>query len=213
MIHIHLRYGGDQRVPMGVFPALLLASDRGDPDRHATIRALNFTADETVVRGVPQGRYRAQIAVPGFRSVPEQHDIFVSAQQTTAITVTLEPQGTLMGRVVASARDAVTHPAGSLMSIEPGIEISALRLEGNGQVGYVVPNANGNSNLLSAYVTGRDGAAGSAFSFVELQAGDYRLTVTLADGRELETVHHVTLGESPANVTVQIPAIRDSSAP
>jgi pimeloyl-ACP methyl ester carboxylesterase len=207
-VQVALQPGGSLTAPMGVVPALVLAGD----DQPATVHVLAFADDVAVVRGVQQGRYSARMVVPGFRSTPPEHELVVRAGHTTFATVTLEPQGTLIGRVVAAGADAVKHPAGSLRSIEAGVEIAALRLEGNGETRHVVPQARDNRGLLSAYAAGRDDATGSAFSFVDLPAGDYRLTVILADGRQFATLHHVVPGDSGANVVVQAPA-SSASAP
>jgi pimeloyl-ACP methyl ester carboxylesterase len=201
-VEIELRHGGSLTIPMGVVPTLLLTGD----DRRATVHALDFTADKTVVRGVREGRYTASIIVPGFGAAPQHHELVVQAGRTTFVTVTVEPQGTLMGRIFTAVSDAVTLPAGSLKSIESTVDVAALRLEGNGEVRYVVPSARGNLELLSSYAAGRDDATRSAFAFVGLSAGEYRLTVEFADGREVVTRHRVTPGDSGAHIVVRMPA-------
>ena len=86
------------------------------------------------------------------------------------------PQGALNGYVGADG-GAADYPAGSYRPPHKMIKIVSLTLTGAGTRRTLVPRQAEHGDGYEKYLAGEDDAFGPYFSFVDLPAGNYELTI------------------------------------
>lgn len=179
-LQVDLSFETQQRTVGGI-PSLVLTR-RGDatPRPRSTLLPLAATAGTHQFEPIEPGDYEIRLLAPGFRSTPSQHVAKIEDGRMLPVTFTLAPWGWFGGYIVGPA-DTLSHPAGSYREPEQ-LPIRAITLAGNGERRTLAPSRSEDPEAeLAARLNERDAAIGAFFSFVDLAAGDYELTI-LADG-------------------------------
>ena len=133
---------------------------------------------------------------PGFAARPATLPIVVEPGSAAALHFVQRPQGTLAG-YVGDDGDSLSRPAGSWRPPHPSLRIRSITLEGAGIRRRLEPQPGGIDEALAHFANGLDHAFRTSFSFVDLPAGSYELTIE-ADGREPHRSRHTIVPGRPA---------------
>jgi hypothetical protein len=133
----------------------------------------------------------------------------IETNRTPTLSFQFVPQGALNGYVGADG-DAADYPAGSYRPPHETVKIVSITLTGAGTRRTLVPYQAGHDDSAERYLAGEDAALGAYFSFVDLPAGDYELTI-LAEGYRPHTSRYTVVPGRPQqlNPIVLEPATRD----
>lgn len=173
--------------------ATLTLTPVGGPDTPRTPQVMSLApgAGLTRVGPVAPGVYEVSATAPAFRTQPARRRVTVEPGGETALDFTLAPQGTLFGQIDV-AGDPLRQPAGSYRAPHTRATVRRIVLQGPGGVRTLVPRRSERPDLLPAFLDDRDDADGAVFSFVNLPAGEFVLTVE-ADGHAPHVSRHVVM--------------------
>jgi pimeloyl-ACP methyl ester carboxylesterase len=129
---------------------------------------------------IPHGDYEASLVVQSFKTVPSKQRLTVVAGQRSDLQFTLTAQGVLL-RYVTARTNSTDLPAGGYLPPDRSIKIDSISLRGLGVERKLIPRPKEDSFEIDRYLAGEDDAVQGRFSFVNLPAGEYQLTV-LAEG-------------------------------
>jgi hypothetical protein len=179
-------------------PGLVLApvAANGSP-RHSVVITLTEHDAGRSVGPIAAGVYDASLVAGSFKTEPRRVRVNIEPGRTPTLSFRLTPQGSLSGYVGADA-DWVDNPAGSYRPPHPTIRIRSITLAGPGTRRTLVPRGGG-GNALERYLDGQDDAVNAFFSFVDLPAGSYELTID-AEGYLPHTSHHSVVPGQPGRL-------------
>lgn len=192
-IDLDFRWEAGAQPQPGTFTLVLQPEAGGDP----MVLAVEGAAGR--IGPIGPGRYVASLVAPGFSSRPAFVPAIVDDGAAAALTFVLRPQGMLSG-YVGDDGDSVRRPAGSWRPPHPSLRIRSITLEGAGIRRRLEPQADGGDQTLAHFARGADYAYRASFSFVNLPAGDYELTIE-ADGRAPHRSRHTVVPGRPAPVS------------
>jgi pimeloyl-ACP methyl ester carboxylesterase len=191
-VQVNFSYEGSADGPRGL-PALLL-TPVGAAARERQGRVLIALRADDSGRSfgpVPAGLYDASLTATAYRAEPAKLRLQVGAGATPVLDFRFVPQGALYGYVAAD-RAEVDTPAGSYRPPHATVQISAITLAGAGVQRTLVPRQSGDADLLERYLARQDDAYKAEFTFVDLPAGEYELTVR-AQGYRPHTSRHTVV--------------------
>jgi pimeloyl-ACP methyl ester carboxylesterase len=175
-VRVMLRTPGGEAPPLGAAPVLVLLPVPGQEGPPGAPLTLPIPVGATGPFGpIPPGRYDAAIAAISYRAPAGRQRVEVSNGQVAALAFDLAPEGSLQGQIGAAGTTA-RQPAGTRPMPGP-VRVERLVLRGPGGTRVLVPRRGDESDLLTAYLDGRDEAIGSYFSFLGLAEGEYTLTI------------------------------------
>ncbi|MBL8266454.1 alpha/beta hydrolase [Steroidobacter sp.] len=194
-LQIDLSFDGEYQTAGGV-PALILQRLDGDDAQRQrpSLLPLAATAGSRTIGPIQAGEYEIKLLATGFCSTPDRLVTRIERGEAVPLQFQLTPQGWLSGYIV-SATDTLTHPAGSYRAPEPVLPIREIVIEGPSGRRRLVPRPHDDPDSeIAAQLGARDDAVGALFSFVDLAAGEYQLTI-VADGYQPHVSrHHVEPG-------------------
>jgi pimeloyl-ACP methyl ester carboxylesterase len=176
-LHLDVRLPASGLEPTGISTLVLRRLDGGNADGSD-----DFTLAVTDMHAgaklgpLPPGEYEVRLAAASFRSLPDRQRLRIEPGGVTDIHFGLEPEGVMIGEVVAQS-DRINRPPGSYQRAENAIQADFIQLTGPSLTRELIPQPAQRATLLDAYLDGRDAAINQLFCFMGLPAGDYLLTV------------------------------------
>jgi pimeloyl-ACP methyl ester carboxylesterase len=196
---VHVNFAFDNVDGPTGLPTLLLTPADAASAREPTAIALSLEDNGRKIGPIPAGTYDAALVAAAYRTEPRRLRIRVDADKTPVVSFRLTPQGTL-GGYVGVEMSATDNPAGSYRPPHETVRINSITLSGAGVQRSLVPRRSGSDNVVDRYLDGRDDAYGAFFSFVDLPAGDYQLTI-VADGYRPHTSSHTVVPGQPGRLS------------
>lgn len=151
---------------------------------------------------IPVGEYEMSLIAPGFRGTSRENHVRLALGRALHLAFELAPEGSLSGYVVSES-DKVTHPAGSYRPPEHTMELERIVLEGPSGRRVLTPLLQ-HTRSTAACLSTHDEAVGACFSFVDLSAGDYELTIVARGYEPHVSRHRIEPGAPTATTAVAL---------
>jgi len=198
-LHVTFVFDGYDQGAKGQ-PTLLLRP--ADATTHAPEPGvvIPLTQDDAgrVVGPIPAGRYDASLILGSFKAEPRRQHVLIEPERTPTLSFRLTPRGALSGYVGADVGE-FDNPAGNYRPPHPSVRVTSIELAGAGVQRTLVPRSGGMDEAYDRYLDDRDDAVGAFFSFLDLPAGDYRLTIR-AEGYLPHTSRHTVVPGHPDQI-------------
>ncbi|KAB2923146.1 MAG: hypothetical protein F9K25_18700 [Candidatus Contendobacter sp.] len=182
--------------PKGLPVLLLTPVDETARQQRAKV-SVALRAEDTGIRvgPIPTGLYDASLIADSYKTEPPKVRVRIETNRTPTLSFRFVPQGVLSGYVGVDG-DAADYPAGSYHPPHETVKIVSITLTGAGTRRTLAPRQAGHDDSAERYLAGEDDALGAYFSFVDLPAGDYELTI-LAEGYRPHTSHYTVVPGRP----------------
>lgn len=177
--HVRVKFAfiGHDDGPKGLPVLLLTPVDETARQQRAKVTvALRAEDTDGRVGPIPTGLYDASLFADSYKTEPRKVRVQIGTNRTPTLSFQLVPQGALIGYVGADG-DVIDYPAGSYRPPHETVKIVSITLTGAGTRRKLVPRQAGHDDIVERYLAGEDAAFGAYFSFVDLPAGDYELTI------------------------------------
>ena len=176
-LHVNFAFIGRDDGPDGI-PILLLTPVGETAGQQRTKVTVPLRAEDSGRRlgPIPTGLYDASLITASYKTEPRKVRVQIETNRTPTLSFRFVPQGALNGYVGADG-GAADYPAGSYRPPHKMIKIVSLTLTGAGTRRTLVPRQAEHGDGYEKYLAGEDDAFGPYFSFVDLPAGNYELTI------------------------------------
>ena len=205
-VRVNFAFAGNDDDPKGLPVLLLTPADETALQQRAKV-AVTLLAEDTGRRvgPIPTGLYDASLIADSYKTEPRKVRVQIETNRTPTLSFRFVPQGTLNGYVGADG-DAADYPAGSYRPPHKTVKINSVTLVGAGIRHTLVPRQS-EDDSYKRYLAGEDDAFGAYFSFVDLPAGDYELTI-LSERYQPHVSRHTVIPGRPRqlNPIMLVPA-------
>lgn len=180
-LYVNFTFIGHDGGPKGL-PILLLTPVGETAGQQRTKVTIPLRAKDSGRRlgPIPSGLYDVSLISNSYKTEPRKVRVQIETNHTPTLSFRFVPQGALNG-YVGDDGDAADYPAGSYRPPHKTAKIISVTLTGVGTRRTLVPRQAGYDDGYERYLAGEDDSFGAYFSFVDLPAGDYELTI-LAEG-------------------------------
>lgn len=161
--------------------ALVLAPT-GTEEKEKNLK-IDPTLPQQETEAIIPKKYDVSLVALGFKTEPDKMTLDIKAGKIEDAKFVLKPQGMIAGYMTA-ATSADDSFWGFFKDLPESVKIRAIKLTGPGVSRTLVPNDKmSDREVLNTFLASRDFAFKASFSFFDLPAGDYDLTIE-ADGCE-----------------------------
>lgn len=162
-----------------------------------------LTSDDAgrVVGPIPAGTYEASLILDSFTAEPRRQRVRIETGRTPTLSFRLTPRGALRGYVGADV-EPFGNAAGGWRPPHRTVRITSIELAGAALRRTLVPRAGDVDWGLERYLDDQDDAYGAFFSFLDLPAGRYALTIRAEGYRPHTSWHVVTPGRQAPFVPI-----------
>lgn len=169
----------DVKVPLQM--SFVLVPTKGD-DQETQFKVNPFLSRQETGAVTP-GDYEASLCALGFKTDPANQPLSVNAGKIAEVNYTLSPQGMVAGVIISTTGGDDSY-WGYLRELPNKVNVRTVNLVGAGVKRTLAPSDGmSDREVLKTFLSSKDYFSKNGFSFFDLPAGDYDLSIE-ADGYE-----------------------------
>ena len=143
---------------------------------------------------LPPGDYEARLISIGYKTMPEKIRLSLSVDKTPELNFSLRPTGVLSAYIGANLRPS-DNPAGSYRPPNQDIVIESISLSNGKHSRKLMPDKGYSDKAIENYLAGKDYLFQSTFTFVDLEEGDYEVSIEASGYQTYRRTYHVIPGQ------------------